>query len=572
MAVNKSALFPVLFGIILLGIGVAIGFFSSRTLVNAQAMKTWREMPAAVLSCDLQVAHGSKGGPTYRALATYQYEVNGVRHTGNRVSLHTGSDNVGSFQQRVYGDLKQRMERKQPTVCWVNPANPKDSILIRKPRMELLILAQLVVLAFGCVGLTIVLVCVTALFQPSGQPDFLEGQGQGCIRMRGASLHRVAGVLAVAWNGYVGWFLWTVAGIVAPEHVPWFFWLFASTGLVPAVIASYLIGRFRKFGISVFEMSPMPGVLGGPVNGTIQIPARVETTDGFDVSLHCIHQYTTRNGKNSTTRRDVLWEDSLHLDAGYAMGETTMLPVRFAVPFEKPFTTVAGGKNGFYWRLNAKAATPGIDYKAVFDVPVKHTRQSSPSFMTVAASPSTVRPETVETVVAREGLQLKKNGDDNVELVFPAARLRSLALGLSLFVIVWSSACVALWIFVKAPLPIVLIFTLVDVVILLVLVNMLFVARGIVVDQSRNECVTWVQVAKFPRQERHIPFGNVLDVQSQWAGQSGNTLYYRVILLIEGGAPVTVGSGMGLWSNAEVIAGLLRTALKPNFQTEHVRG
>ena len=384
MSLNKGAIITVLFGLFFLGIGVAVGFYSSRTLIIAQAMKTWRETPATVLSCDLQVSHGSKGGPTYCARSTYQYEVDGVRHTGSRVSLHTGSDNVGSFQQRTYTDLKQCMERKQPTVCWVNPSNPNDAILIRKPRMELLMLMQLFVLAFGGAGLSITVAGMLALFQPSSPSDALEGFGR--IRMQGASSHRVAAVLAVAWNGYVGWFLWMSVRSVAPEQMPWLLWLFAVSGLVPAGIACYLVGRFRKFGVSVFEMSPMPGVLGGPVNGTIQIPARVETADGFDVSLQCIYQYTTRTGKNSTTHRDVLWEDTRHLDAGYALGDATMLPVCFAVPYEKPATTVTGGRNGYYWRLSAKAAAPGIDYKAVFDVPVKHTQQSSPSFVTLPSA------------------------------------------------------------------------------------------------------------------------------------------------------------------------------------------
>ena len=163
---------------------------------------------------------------------------------------------------------------------------------------------------------------------------------------------------------------------------------------------------------------------------------------------------------------------------------------------------------------------------------------------------------------AREELRFQNNGDGGFEWVFPARRQRSLTLGLLLFVIAWSSVCVALWIFATAPVPVALFFTLFDVILLLALGNMLFVARGIAIDPGRNECVTWAQVGMFPRQERHIPFGSVLDVQSQRAGQSGNTIYYRVVLLIDGGAPVTVGSGLGLWNNAESIAGLLRAAMK----------
>ena len=98
MSVNKGAVWAVFFGLIFLGVGVGAGFFSVRTLTQADAMRTWRETPAAVLSCDLNVSHGSKGGASYCVSARYQYEVKGVRYTGDRVSLHTGSDNIGQFR------------------------------------------------------------------------------------------------------------------------------------------------------------------------------------------------------------------------------------------------------------------------------------------------------------------------------------------------------------------------------------------------------------------------------------------------------------------------------------------
>jgi hypothetical protein len=380
MANRGGAFFLMLFGAIFLAVGGVMGFLSLRTLDRAQAMKRWKETPARVVSCELSRTRGSKGGYSYQAKATYRYEVGSVGFTGNRVSLHSGSDNIGDFQRRTYERLKRSKERAEDTVCWVNPENPAEAILTRKPRLEMLIFMQLFVLAFGGPGLGIVLTGLARLRQPSAPAT--ESAGQGQIRMRGAAAHRVAGALALAWNGYVGWFLWQACRAMAPDPLPWWLWLSAATGVVPAVIAGYLIGRFRKFGVSVFEMSPLPGVLGGPVNGTIRVPAKVETEDGFEVTLQCIHQYTTRSGKNSTTHKDVLWEDSRHIDAGgFAYGDESMLPVRFVAPYDRPATTVAGGRNGYYWQLKATASAPGIDYKAVFDVPVRHTQQRSASFV-----------------------------------------------------------------------------------------------------------------------------------------------------------------------------------------------
>jgi len=386
----------------------------------------------------------------------------------------------------------------------------------------------------------------------------------GHIRMNGAAAHRVAAGLALVWNGYVGWLVWTAYRVMAPDPLPWHLWLLAGSGVLPAVVAGYLVGRFRKFGVSIFEMSPMPGVLGGPVSGTIRIPAQVETEDGFEVALQCIHQYTTGSGKSSSTHCDVQWEDSRHIGGSPSYGDETMLPVRFAVPYGESPTTAAGGRNGYYWRLTATAAAPGIDYKAVFDVPVKQTAQSSPEFGPHRMPEAVACHERIDVVAARAGLRLTPSSDGGFELVFPAARAWLSGLFMALFVAGWSGVCYVLWAVAKAPLMFAAVFTAVDAVMVLVLLNTLFVSRGIAVDRSRGECVVWWRAAFFPRSERRIPFAAVTDVRSERAGQSGNTVYYRVVLSSNGGAPATLGSGLKLWGDAEAIADSVRAAIKTN--------
>ena len=569
MSLNKGSVFGILFGLVFLGIGVGAGYFSSRTLMQAEAMRAWRETPARVVTCDLIVSHGSKGGNSYRTSAQYQYEVNGVRYTGDRVSLHSGSDNIGSFHQRLYAELRRRMDRKEPTTCWVNPQNPADAILVRKPRPEMLIFMQLFVLGFGAAGLAVVMSGLAGLTQAAAGAETAAGQGQ--IRMRGASVHRVAGALALGWNGYVGWFLWKAFLVMAPEALPWYLWLLAATGVVPAVIAGYLIGRFRKFGISVFEMSPLPGVLGGPVAGTIRIPAKVETEAGFELVLQCIHQYTTGSGKQSSTHRDVLWEDSRHIDGSLSYGDETMLPVRFAAPYEKPATDVAGGRNGYYWRLNVTAAAPGIDYKAVFDVPVRRTPQSAPAFVPQQMPDPMAGQERVEDVVKRSSLRLEPHSGGGFELIFPAGRTLSSCLFLVVFAVAWSGVCYVLWAVAKTPVFMAAIFTLVDVLLVAILLDALLVSRGIVVDRLRRECVVWWRIPGMSRRERCVPFASVMDARGERSGQSGNTMYYRVVLLINGGMPVTVGSGLTMWNDAEDIAKLVAAGVKPVFELDGFR-
>ncbi len=563
MAQKGGSVLLLLFGLVFLGVGAGAGYFSARVLARAEAMRKWVETPATVLACDLVVSRGSEGGATYAVKAAYRYQVNGVSYSCDRVSLHAGSDNIGRFHRRVYADLKRRLASGVTIPCRYNPENPSEAILFWRPRLELLLVMQLFALAFGGAGLAVVLTGLRALLASSERA--LSPLAQGQIRMRGASSHRTAGALALFWNAYAGWFLWQTCRVMSPEPLPWWLWLIALTGVIPAGVAGYLIGRFRKFGVSVFEMAPLPGVLGGPVNGTVRIPARVGEEAGCELTLQCLHRYTSGSGKQRTTHTDVVWEGSNRLDGGHVYGEETMLPVRFSVPYDCPATTAAGGCNGYYWQLRVTAAAPGIDYKAVFDVPVRRTAQSSPDRAPPVAPSQGASLEPAEQVALREGLRLEARPQGGVELIFPACRQRSAAVFLSLFSLAWTAVCVALWTVAKGPAGIAALFTLVDGILLLTLFNLVFLRRGIAVDRAGRACVTWWDAPGIPKRERRVAFDEILEIRSERASQSGNHVYYRIVLATRSGAPITVGSGLRSWHDAEGMAALLRGALEPAF-------
>ena len=374
---NKGGIFLTLFGAVFLAVGVVMGFFSIASMRKAEGMLKWNESPAKILSCELERHRGNKGGVSYKVTAQYQYEVDGVQYKNNRVSLSSGFDNIGSFHRDLYNRLKKNKVGSQPFSCWINPSNAADSILVRKPRIPMLMFKALFVLIFGSVGLAIALSGVFMALTPNTSSENFQ---QPRIRMRGASSYKVGIAVAVYWNAFTLWMTWKALIVFTAAELPLYFWGFTASGVISAMIAVYMVMRFNKYGISFFEMSPLPGVLGGPVSGSIRIPKQVNTEDGFELTLQCIHQYTTRSGKNSTTHRDVLWDDSCHIDSVYNYGSEIVLPVKFAVPFNKPATSAAGKRNGHYWQLKAKAKSPGIDYRAVFDLPVKRTNQSSESY------------------------------------------------------------------------------------------------------------------------------------------------------------------------------------------------
>lgn len=157
--------------------------------------------------------------------------------------------------------------------------------------------------------------------------------------------------------------------------------LFPAIGvLVIASLIYQLIRQFR-FGTSVFEMNPKPGVIGGTVGGVIHIPKHIEPKDGFELTLSSIHRYSSGSGDNSSTKEDILWQDRKIIERGQLISDTTCsdIPVLFGVPYESQKTTVASGY-GYVWRLDIKAALPGVDYAAQFEIPVLQTATSDPNF------------------------------------------------------------------------------------------------------------------------------------------------------------------------------------------------
>lgn len=552
MSHMQGAKFLIPFGSVFLAVGVGFGVATVRGLLRAEAMRTWQETPATVLTCVLKRNSDSDGGSTYRVEATYAYEVAGRRYTGNRVSLHTGSDNIGSFHQRTYAALDACRSRNEPARCWVNPADPSESVLNRKPRPELILFMQVFTFVFGGAGLAVVLAGVSLLVQRARA-----AANDGLIRMRGTSTHRVVAAVALLWNGYAGWLLWTLTRVLAPDPVPWHLWPLAVIGAVLAATAGYLLGRFRKFGISEFALSPAPGAVGGPVTGMIRIPARVEPAEGFELRLSCSRRYTTRNGGESSTRTETRWEDWRHAVTGYSYGEDTQVPVRFTVPPGLPETSEPGSGDVYFWRLTATARAPGIDYKAVFDVPVKRTAQSATLESAGPRLTMPVQPASADEAVERLSLRLTRQHDGGLELVFPAARGVGMLLFLAAFATAWTGICYVLWSVVRAPRVFPFVFTLFDGLLWLIVCDMALVTRGIVLDRVRRECVVWQRMLGLTLRERRVPFGELLAFRCERSGESGNTVYFRITLLRQNGRPLTIGNNLTYWNDAERVSQLL---------------
>ena len=102
-----------LFALPFAAVGVGALVWSGWTLLDWREAAGWAPVPAEIVAVDLESHTDSEGDTTYETTATYRYEYEGTSYTGTRVAIDTGADNIGSFQHRLYYDLRAAHDRHE---------------------------------------------------------------------------------------------------------------------------------------------------------------------------------------------------------------------------------------------------------------------------------------------------------------------------------------------------------------------------------------------------------------------------------------------------------------------------
>jgi hypothetical protein len=188
----------------------------------------------------------------------------------------------------------------------------------------------------------------------------------------------VMGTFAAVWNA-------VVLGVVllalrrpdlrAATEFLVFLAIFGLVGLGLIALTVYVALAARKFSPAVFEMSGLPGVLGGWLRGTIQLPP--EVPGGIDARVRLVCH---RRAAGSSRMDYDVWE------AESSARTSSSVPVAFRIPFNLPESDLPDmplkGTMRVSWLLSISASLPGVDYSSVFDVPVFPTEASDASFVT----------------------------------------------------------------------------------------------------------------------------------------------------------------------------------------------
>lgn len=347
-------------------------------------------------------------------------------------------------------------------------------------------------------------------------------------------------VMAFAWGFAIVWnlistpLLFVFRNRPGKDYVILVALLFPAIGILLLIRAIRLSLEFRKYGMSNFVMSSVPGVVGGTLQGSIYAAFDPRSERSAKVKLTCIHRTVTGTGDDRTVNERIQWQEERDLGpADFTPGPTgCIIPVLFHIPGDVAQTDIRNMDDAIQWKLDVRADVPGLDYKAQFDVPVFRTKDSS-------TSPEQ-QSEMIAPVTSRIRIQPSSQG--GTEFIFPAARNPRIAAILAVLVVFWTA-----WmaVFIKSVNSAWAIFPSIILGVidgfLLLFALMCFISERVTID--RENILIRKSLFGLPWLQK-VPCSNVSDLRLNIGMQTGGaegTPYYDIQLVCRDGRKRSAG-------------------------------
>lgn len=352
----------------------------------------------------------------------------------------------------------------------------------------------------------------------------------GRIRARSKAQLVGVGAFALFWNLISSPVAFLVPGEVSQgNRLALLGLLFPAVGIGLITWWVVLLLRWRKFGHTTFEMTRLPGVVGGPLEGRIDTRVQAPPEVGFVLTLSCIRRITSGSGDSRRTRERVEWQDRRVVPPGQVeLGPAGVrVPVRFGIPYEQPPTDPDESDNRVLWRLELEADLPGIDYAASFEIPVFRTAESDAGFIAEDVildsrplEPSAGRQECL----LRRGITVEELPAGGRRFTFQAARQPVAATGLTLFLVIWGGATWLTW-HLGAPLIFPALFGLFELLLIYVALDLWLSVRRVEVTPG---ALAWQGGLLGLGPRRVLAADRVAEIRPDRGMQAGKRLLYRI--------------------------------------------
>ncbi|MGZ4996756.1 MAG: DUF3592 domain-containing protein [Methylobacter sp.] len=442
---TQKSWFLALFGLPFFCVGAGFLLLSIiPTLYDAARIASWPETPATLLQARLVTGHSNKS-TTYQVESEYRYNIDGCDYRGSRVTIGSGADNIGDFQQTLGNRLQDAFRNSQTVSVWYDPENPNNAVLNRDIRWGLLGFKLIFVIVFGGAGFGLIYFGLrgskTISSETGTQPWLQRPEWQGGVIRSGAKtgMYFIWG-FAVFWNllsipaTFAATDVWREKGAIALLIL-----IFPCVGLCLLFWAVKTTLEWRRFGATPMTMDPFPGSIGGDVGGEIVVNIPCQPSTPFEVTLSCINSYVSGSGNNRSRSEKVIWQDK-----GYAEALPRMRGVRLQYRFEVPDglpESEERGDNYNFWRLSLHGDMPGVDLSRSFEIPVYRNTEKSRHIATLSPQH---QPTDIPEIGVEILLPLTQTGN-RVDIHYRMLRKPLSALALMLFGGIFTGIGAFLW-------------------------------------------------------------------------------------------------------------------------------
>ena len=574
-----------LFGLPFLVAGLFLAGLYFHGYVQWWRAQGWQEVPCRIESAELV-----SGGKSSRATAVYHYQFEGRAYRGDRVSIHGGSDNIGSFQQDAHRELRAHVAGKPPLPeaessgkpgkvfrCFVNPANPSESVLYRTLRWPMQAFLAVFSLIFPAVGAGFVAGGLLAMRQKKREAELRNRHPSERWKWKSVwaetSIPEESTAAAKALYAYTFWF-WLIVtplllsmlalGAFSHDRVAWLGLIFPMIGLIPGWFTLKRIRHRIAAGKVRFEMKNPPAQPGGILHGVILLGRPLPARGTAEVSLECGKSIRTRSGNKSTqVITEKIWSHRQNISTDLVTRDLAgfRLPVSVVLPADAPESTPDdSGEKQYQWKLHFMI--PGTPVHSTFEIPVFHTgaKPAQPDRTTATLSIHEATASDLPTLLASRRIRASFDANGLPQsIVCPPRAHPPLILFFTIFNLIWTAAAVFL-IYQNAPLIFRLIWPLSAVVIWCSVIWMCFYKRTVTFDGSgliashQLGPVLWTR--SFTKQE-------IVSFSYGTNMSSGNQSFYQVQLASVIGKKETLASNITESATAAALVRRLEEWKKP---------
>ena len=213
--------------------------------------------------------------------------------------------------------------------------------------------------------------------------------------------------------------------------------IFPITGLLMLFGAWKMRQKYLFFGPTPLSPSPLIGQVGGQVGGRIDL-AQPWAKRNLNITLSCINTYTSGSGKNSTTHRDILWQEhDKPLDKPNGAGST--LEFCFDVPACERTEDTHNGRGKIHWEVSIEGLVNFMEFKRSWKIPVEVGTQASAIVIPSAHKEATHIAKRKQADASIEKQIHTQETDEGLDIISEQGRNKSMSWFMVLFGLIFTS-------------------------------------------------------------------------------------------------------------------------------------